>query len=326
MKKLTASLLSISIIAVLMTVIYLNLKTVTIVIDGKQAQYKTFKATVDKVLEEEDIVLGPKDIIEPSLNSKVSRNSTINIKRAFNVNLKVDGKDLNILTSHGDVASVLKAEGVTLRDEDKITPSLDSKLSKDMKIEIVRVDVKTISESKAIDFKTVVKSDSNLANTVRKTVQEGQQGEKEINTEITYENGKEVARKLLEEVVVKKPKDKIIVAGTLPVLPISRGGSAIPYKKVFTARATAYSPIGGATSARTASGRKAVRNPNGYSTIAVDPSVIPYGTKLFVQNYGFAVAADCGSAIKGNTIDVFFHTRAEALKWAVKYVKVYVLK
>lgn len=325
-KKLTASLLSISIIAVLLTTIYLSLKTITVTIDGKSTQYRTFKATVDKFLEEENIALGPKDKIEPALDSSLSRNSNINIKRAFNVKVKVDGKDLDILTSEEDVASVLKTENITLRDKDKISPSIDSKLSKNMTIEITRVDVKTIAESKPIDFNTVVKSDNNLANTVRKTVQEGQQGEKKINIEVTYENGKEIARKILEEIVVKKPKDKIIVAGTLPVLPISRGGDAIPYTKVFTARATAYSPVGGAKSAHTASGRKAVRNPNGYSTIAVDPSIIPYGTKLYVQGYGFAIAADCGSAIKGNKIDVFFDTKAEALKWAVKYVKVYVLK
>lgn len=147
-----------------------------------------------------------------------------------------------------------------------------------------------------------------------------------MNIEVTYENGKEVSRKILEEIIVKKPQDKIIVAGALPALTISRGGNAIPYTNVFTAKATAYSPTGGAISAYTASGRKAVRNPNGYSTIAVDPNIIPYGTKLYVENYGFAIAADCGSAIKGNKIDVFFNTKSEALKWAVKYVKVYVLK
>jgi uncharacterized protein YabE (DUF348 family) len=309
-----------------LAVIYSNFKTVTIVIDGKSTQYKTFKNTVNKVLQEENIVLGPKDKVKPSLNSKISKNSTINIKRAFNVNLLADGKNLNILTAEENVASMLKAEGIALREKDKITPPIDTKIEKNMKIEIIRVDVKTLSESKNIDFNTVIKTDNNLVNTVRKTIQEGKPGEKKVNIEVTYENGKEVSRKILEEIIVKKPQDKIIVAGALPALTISRGGNAIPYTNVFTAKATAYSPTGGAISAYTASGRKAVRNPNGYSTIAVDPNIIPYGTKLYVENYGFAIAADCGSAIKGNKIDVFFNTKSEALKWAVKYVKVYVLK
>lgn len=271
-------------------------------------------------------MLGPKDKIEPALGSKVVKNSSIKIKRAFNVQVAVDGNEHEVLTADDDVASVLKSEEVTLGELDKISPSIDAKLVPNMNIEIIRVDTKILSESKPIDFKTVVKSDNNLAKTVRKTVQEGEKGEKQINTHVTYEDGKEVARKVVEETIVKKPKDKIIVAGTLPVLPINRGGNAIPYTKVFKAKATAYSPLGGATSAHTASGRKAVRNPDGYSTIAVDPGAIPYGTKLYVQGYGFAIAADCGSAIKGNKIDVYFNTRAEALRWAVKHVNVYILK
>ncbi|MCM8710218.1 ubiquitin-like domain-containing protein [Clostridium sp. SYSU_GA19001] len=310
----------------LAAVIYINLKTITITIDGNSTQIKTFKTTVQAALKEQNIQVGPKDKIEPNLNSKISNNSTINIIRAVNVLLSVDDKELNVLTSDENVASVLKAEGIVLREQDKISPSIDTKLSEGLKIKVTRVDTKTFTESQSISFKTIIKNDNNLANTVRKTTQEGQNGEKQIITDVTYENGKEVSRKVVSENIVKNPVDKIVVVGTLPVLPINRGGDPIPYTKVFKARATAYSPTGGATSAYTASGRKAVRNPDGYSTIAVDPSVIPYGTKLFVQGYGFAIAADTGSAIKGNTIDVFFDTKAEALRWAVKYVNVYVLK
>lgn len=325
-KKLVTSAISVLIAAALIAVIYLNLKTITVVIDGNPTQIKTFKATVRTALEKENIHIGPKDKVEPSLDSKIFNNSTINIKRAVNVKLAVDNKELDVLTSDDDVASVIKAEGIILREQDKINPSMDTKLKEGLKIEVIRVDTKTFTESQTLSFKTVIKNDSNLANTVRKTIQEGREGEKQIKTDVIYENGKEVSRKVVSETIVKKPIDKVVVVGTLPVLPISRGGDPIPYTKVFKARATAYSPVGGATSAYTASGRKAVRNPNGYSTIAVDPSVIPYGTKLFVQGYGFAIAADTGSAIKGNTIDVFFDTKAEALRWAVKYVNVYVLK
>ena len=60
-----------------------------------------------------------------------------------------------------------------------------------------------------------------------------------------------------------------------------------------------------------------------YGVAAVDTSVIPMGTKMYVEGYGYAIARDRGSAIKGNRIDLFFETRSEAMSWGVRRVKVY---
>lgn len=60
--------------------------------------------------------------------------------------------------------------------------------------------------------------------------------------------------------------------------------------------------------------------------IAVDPKVIPLGTKVWVEGYGYAVAGDTGGAIKGNKIDVFIPTQSQALKWGRKNVKIKILK
>ncbi|EES48843.1 MULTISPECIES: 3D domain-containing protein [Clostridium] len=72
----------------------------------------------------------------------------------------------------------------------------------------------------------------------------------------------------------------------------------------------------------TASGIPCVRNPEGISTISVDPSVFPYGSILYIEGYGYAVAADSGSAIKGNKIDVYFNSDEECCEWGVRDVKV----
>lgn len=76
---------------------------------------------------------------------------------------------------------------------------------------------------------------------------------------------------------------------------------------------------------KTASGMPTKRDPNGISTVAVDPSVIPYGTPLYIEGYGYAVAADCGTAIKGKTIDLFFNSYQESANWGIKYVTVTIL-
>ena len=75
----------------------------------------------------------------------------------------------------------------------------------------------------------------------------------------------------------------------------------------------------------TSTGMSCVRKPFGLSTIAVDPDVIPYYSAVYVEGYGYAIAADCGGAIKGNKIDVYFDTESECADWGVKNVNVTIL-
>lgn len=102
---------------------------------------------------------------------------------------------------------------------------------------------------------------------------------------------------------------------------LSRGGSISgSFSKTLTMVATAYAGDG-----ITASGNPTVRNPNGYSTIAVDPRVIAPGSKVYVEGYGYAVADDTGGAIKGNRIDLFMHSEAECNSWGVRTVTVHII-
>jgi len=89
-------------------------------------------------------------------------------------------------------------------------------------------------------------------------------------------------------------------------------------------KSTAYTAYCNGCIGITKTGINLRKNPN-KKVIAVDPTVIPLGSNVYVEGYGYAVAGDIGSAIKGNTIDVFFPTKKEALKWGRKSVKVQVL-
>jgi uncharacterized protein YabE (DUF348 family) len=313
-------------VGVLTTVILMKRKNITVLIDGVPTSFVTYKATVSEALADKEISLGPKDKINPALTAEIKDKDSIAIKRAVNIQVSVDGKTLDILSAEEDITTVFSVEGITLKDKDKVTPALETKLSEGLKISVIRVENKNVTVSTPVEFKTVVKKDSGMANTKKKTVQDGKTGEKQTIFDVVYENGVEVSRTLLSEAIVQAPVDKVVVEGTYPSMPVSRGGDILPYSKTFTARATAYWAVRGIGKTYTASGRLAVRKPEGYSTIAVDPKLIPYGTKLFVEGYGFAIAADTGTGIKGEKIDVYFDTLAEAKRWAVKYVKVYVLK
>ncbi|MEG2195502.1 MAG: 3D domain-containing protein [Terrisporobacter sp.] len=98
------------------------------------------------------------------------------------------------------------------------------------------------------------------------------------------------------------------------------GSTSGPYLKTITAEATAYS---GHTI--TAMGTKPVRDPNGISTIAVDPNVIPLGSKVFIPGYGVAIAADTGGVIKGNKIDLFMNSKEECTSFGRQTVTVNII-
>ena len=303
-----------------------SLNFITISIDGERKNLITFKKTVEEILAQARIELQEKDKVNKSLQEEISDNDVIVIRKAVNVKVTVDGSEKNIQSAEDTVESMLNAEGILLNPEDKISPARHTLLSEGMNISIVRVEKKTYTESVSIPFETIVKDDNTIAHGHSKVVQEGEAGEKQITYGLVLEDGQEVSKTIINETIVKQPKNKIIARGTMSIFPVSRGSAPLAYSKVFTARATAYHAVNGVGKTYTASGRKAVRDPAGFSTVAVDPTVIPYGTKLYIDGYGFAIAADTGSSIKGNNIDVFFNTYSEACKWGVKYVKVYVLK
>lgn len=311
-------------------------KDITVFVDGNPIKLVTYKQTFDSALKSANINIAIKDKTDKSLNSKIVNNDIITINSAVNLKVFVDNKELNILSAEKDIALMLSAEKISLSANDMVSPTIETKLTKGMDIIITRVKTETILETKPIDFKTVIKEDKNTLKSKSKILQQGAKGEKTITISVTYENGKEVTRTPIKETIVKEPQNKIIAQGTLSPITISRGrasktsedkGNAnapVASGKTFTVKATAYW-ADSSTNVYTSSGKKAVRNPNGYSTIAVDPKIIPLGTKLYVEGYGYAVAADTGSSIKGKFIDVFFNTGKEVSNWGVKYLKVQIL-
>ncbi|QGU93898.1 DUF348 domain-containing protein [Clostridium bovifaecis] len=308
-------------------------KSVNIVVDGQEISVMTYRSSVSDVLKKNNIVLGPKDIVEPDVNSKIKSGDTIRIEKAVNVELEMDGKTTTILTNADSVEELLKEEKVVLGKEDKISPSKEEHIKNDLKIAITRVNTKIEKKVESIEFATEIRKDDSLKEGRKKVVQEGTAGQKEINIKVVYQNGKEVSREVVEEKVVKKPTTKVVAMGTMKEVKLSRGGS-VNYASKYRMRATAYTASyrdtgknpGDRGFGLTASGTRVKRNPEGYSTVAVDPRIIPLGTKLYIDGYGYAIAEDTGSAIKGNKIDLYFSSDAQVSRWGARYVDVYVVK
>lgn len=92
------------------------------------------------------------------------------------------------------------------------------------------------------------------------------------------------------------------------------------YKEVYTMMSTTY-----AGDTITYMGTTPVRDPDGISTIAVDPSIIPLGSKVYIPGYGLAIASDTGGLIKGNRIDLFLNSEDECINWGVQTVSLYLI-
>lgn len=329
-KAISAVLL---VLAILTVVICSMRKTITVSIDGKDQKITTLSSSYKKALINNNITIGPKDKAKPSLDSKVEDGAKISIKRAVNIQVDVDGKQLSIQSAEDNVQKMLETEGIGLQEFDKVSPSKNEALKDGLKVAVVRVQAKEIKETKPIDYETVVKKDDDMDQGSKKTLQEGQPGEKETISKVVYENDKEVSRKVISETIKKQPVQKIVAMGTLSVYTPSRGGKVV-YKDSIRMRATAYTSDYASTGKEpgnsgfgiTASGTVAKRNRDNYSSVAVDPRVIPLGTRLYVEGYGYAVAEDTGGAIKGNRIDLFFNSNSDANNWGVRWVNVYVIK
>jgi 3D (Asp-Asp-Asp) domain-containing protein len=178
--------------------------------------------------------------------------------------------------------------------------------------------VKTVrTETKEIPFKTEYRFDRNMTAGRHKTMQTGIPTKVIRTIEVTTLDGKVVNSRTLSETKTEGRNEIILIAK--PAIPQTRGGFI--RTKVIEVEATAYSPHEPGLDFRTASGMKA-----GDGIIAVDPRIIPLGTKVYVEGYGFAIAADTGGAIKGHRIDVCFNSLAKMDAWGRKRVKVHILE
>lgn len=157
---------------------------------------------------------------------------------------------------------------------------------------------------------------------------------------VTYENGEELSRTVLEQTVQTQPVDEVIARGTgaeadaqeeiqYPVIRdgiiITETGEVLTYTDAYSVLATAYYVWPGSTGI-TATGTYAR-----VGEIAVDPSVIPLGTRMFIVSddgeyvYGIATAEDTGSLIVGNRVDLFYDTYEECIQFGARDCTVYIL-
>lgn len=303
-------------------------KTVIINVDGNEKTFVTYKGTVKDVLQQQGVKLASKDKVEPALDKKVDENEVITVKRAVDVEISAKGQTVVVKTAEDTVENMLVAEKEQLNgmdidfdiNEDEVTPSLDTKIQDNMKVQLVDVQVENEVVVNTLDYDTVTNEDDSLDINTTETIQEGQAGEEEVTYKVVKKDGKEISREKVSSKVLKEPVTEVIAEGTRKTF-ASRSGEIEEYQSLVYVQATAY--YGGSL---TATGTVPTYNPGGISTISVDPRVIPLGSLVYVEGYGKAIAADTGGAINGNIIDVYVDSYDTAINWGRKYdVPVYII-
>lgn len=309
-----------------MTIVWKPAKQVTLIVDGEEEQIWTIESTVEDLLSAERIVVDEYSEITPDITTEIEDDMNITVKNAIEVALIVGGEEQKVMTTSETVAELLKEKDITLNELDRIEPSEDKILTHNTVVNVVRVEKRTDVVEEEIDFKTTTKKDNSLAKGKEKVIQAGEKGKIKKEYEVTLENGEEVKRTLQNEEKIKDSKDRIVAVGTKQSskTTVSRSNASSSSGKTIYMSSTAYTANCSGCSGITATGINLKKNPN-VKVIAVDPNVIPLGTRVHVDGYGYAIAGDTGGAIRGNKIDVFFPSTSKANAWGSKTVKVKIL-
>ena len=259
--------------------------------------------------------------------------ASLSMGRAFAVSIQADGQEYSVKMAVGTVADALEKAGITLDADDYTEPALDELVTVGSKIVVHRVDYQDKVETQAIPFDTeYVYTSLYFRNTGHKiTLQHGSEGQQTVTTRERYVDGELENSMVVDVTTTVEPTDHVVktYGAGAPVSPLTGpDGTTNPpssYRKVLTGKATGYY-------ARSGKGSSGLGL--GYGTVAVDPSVIPYGTLLYITStdgsfvYGYAIATDTGLALQNGHIlvDLFYETYAESVMNGAIQVNVYVVQ
>lgn len=300
-------------------------REVTVVVDGMPRHVRTQAATVGELLAEENIAVDADDVVNPSPESDLDRGTTVLVRHSVPVTLEVGDDSMPLQVVGETVADALIAAGLDPAGNPGVTPELNTPLAANAVISVPDVVVRVEQEHASVAPAVKRTRDTSLSKGTERVVSRGRPGRLLRVYRVLVSGGVETTPVLTAEQIVEKPEPMIIAVGAAPREPsatVVAASRVVPaHARAMRVLATGYSAQQPDLDDHTATGALARRG-----VVAVDPAVIPLGTRLYIPGYGMALAADTGGAIDGAHIDLCFDTVAEARAWGRRTVTVYVLK
>ncbi len=341
-------------------------KTVSIFDADKEYEVVTKSITVGDAIALAGITLGENDVVSRDLHEATKDGDKIYLKRQKRIMLETSGTVFEFYTNENTVGEALFADGFLVGKYDEVIPDVNTPVTDGMTVSVKRVYIELSEVTEEIAYTTKTVDNPNEFMGYEKVLQEGVNGTTTRTYKLVSKEGAGVTAVLIGE-TRKEPTERIVEVGTKQVKPenmtvikgetpdgipysafpamaqknsktVIQGNTAItPYgefkfSRVLDGRASAYEggvQSNGIWAGQTATGRAPV-----YGVVAVDPSLIPLNSKLYIEStdggqswiYGFCVAGDTGGAIKGNRVDLCYSTVEQCYSFGRRNCKIYILE
>lgn len=295
-------------------------RRVDIVVQGptgkRDVSLWTFRSKVRSVLQQAGIGTNVHDKVFPASGTLTASNQ-VQLDEAIPVWVQTAHHRKEVWTTRYRVQAILEAAKIRLNPLDEVRPQLATKLTGSYTINVIRRWMVTKQVTQTIPFAVQHKPDPTIDKGHSVIVAKGEYGKLVKTLRQLVQNGTVMRTTLVKTTVAVPARAEVIGYGTKQP---SRGGTVPQFSRRLAMLSTGYWPDPAWSSGYTALGMKAQ-----YGVVAVDPAVIALGTRLFIPGYGFAIAADTGSAIVGDRIDLCFNTAQQAVDWGARPITVYIL-
>jgi 3D (Asp-Asp-Asp) domain-containing protein len=295
--------------------------------NGTTTQHVTQAATVGDFLRERNVTVAAQDYVDPATDVPLSDGLVVTYRAGVPVTIQTAHTRVATISSAQDVGALLEERHMPVGPDDVVRPALSAPVPANGVVRIERVLVWTRNEKRAIASKIVHRLDFSMKPGTSRTISKGAPGTRSVMVRFTQHDGGEINASVIASHVTRTPRTRVVADGAGEYQAFERFAAHGIERTAYIAQsalemvATAYTANCSGCSGMTAIGRRA-----GHGIVAVDPRVIPLGTRLFIPGYGAAVAGDTGGAIHGNRIDLGFNSQRDALQFGRRQVTVYRLK
>ena len=320
---------------------------VNVNVDGQVITTQTAFTTVSELLQDVGVELGAHDGVSPSLETEISEPTDITVERRCGINVTADGRTLEYSVPYVSVEEAINYAQIPLAGQDIVSVDKNTPVSDGLSFSIERIGYRNNVVTQEVAYETVTKNTDKIAEGQTQVAVKGVNGQKEVIIKETLKDGAVVSSEETSSKITVSPVNEVVLVGVKPSNTtvstpskkssgyvndnkngtlVDHNGKTISYSSKLSGSCTAYTAPAGA---RTSTG-----TPAKYGYVAVNPKIIPYGTKLYIASadgsvvYGYATAADTGGALMKGTalVDLYYDNINQCYSFGRRNMNVYILK